>query len=74
MFSLIYTWTSGWVNNRDAGVLRRHGANYDVIVMNNGEEDEHNQSDSDDSDGPSKSYKYMDVCMHWIIDWTIAAR
>ena len=33
MFSLIYAWTSGWANNRDAGGLRRYSANYDVIVM-----------------------------------------
>ena len=33
MFSLICTWTNGWVNNRDAGDLRRHCAHYDDIVM-----------------------------------------
>ena len=33
MFSLICAWTNGWVNNRDAGELRRHSAHYDVIVM-----------------------------------------
>ena len=33
MFSLIWAWTSGWVNNRDAGDLRRYRANYDVTVM-----------------------------------------
>ena len=33
MFSLIYTWIYGWVNNREAGGLRRHRAHYDVIVM-----------------------------------------
>ena len=33
MFSLICDWTYGWVNNRDAGDLRRHRAHYDVIVM-----------------------------------------
>ena len=33
MFSLIYTWINGWVNNREAGDLRRHSAHYDVIVM-----------------------------------------
>ena len=33
MFSLIYAWTNGWVNNRDAGGLRRHRPNYGVIVM-----------------------------------------
>ena len=26
-------WINGWVNNRDAGDLRRHRAHYDVIVM-----------------------------------------
>ena len=33
MFSLICTWINGWVNNREAGDLRRHCAHYDVIVM-----------------------------------------
>ena len=33
MFSFICTWINGWVNNREAGDLRRHRAHYDVIVM-----------------------------------------
>ena len=33
MFSLICTWINGWVNNREAGDLRRYRAHYDVIVM-----------------------------------------
>ena len=33
MFSLVFTWINGWVNNRQAGDLRRHRAQYDVIVM-----------------------------------------
>ena len=33
MFSFICTWTNDWVNNRDAGGLRRHRAHYDVTVM-----------------------------------------
>ena len=33
MFSLIYAWINGWVNNREAGDSRRHRAHYDVIVM-----------------------------------------
>ena len=33
MLSLICAWTNGWVNNRDAGDLRRHRAHYDVNVM-----------------------------------------
>ena len=37
MFSLICTWTNGWVNSRDAGDLRRHCAHYDVTIIDNGE-------------------------------------
>ena len=33
MFSLICAWISDWVNNREAGDLRRHRGHYDVIVM-----------------------------------------
>ena len=33
MFSLICAWINGWVNNREAGDLRRSRADYDVIVM-----------------------------------------
>ena len=33
MFSLIGDWINGWVNNREAGDLRRHCAHYGVIVM-----------------------------------------
>ena len=32
-FSLIYARTNSWANSRDAGVLRRHRAYYDVTVM-----------------------------------------
>ena len=33
MFSLICAWINGWVNNREAGDLRRYRAHYDVILM-----------------------------------------
>ena len=33
MFSSICAWISGWVNNREAGDLRRYRTHYDVIVM-----------------------------------------
>ena len=32
-FSLICAWINGWVNNREAGDLRRHRTHYDVTVM-----------------------------------------
>ena len=35
MFYLIYAWKNGWVNNREAGDLRRQRAHYDVNVMKN---------------------------------------
>ena len=33
VFSLICVWIKGWINNREAGDLRRYRAHYDVIVM-----------------------------------------
>ena len=33
MFSLICVWINGWVNNREAGDLRRYRAHVDVTVM-----------------------------------------
>ena len=33
MLSLICIWINGWINNREAGDLRRYRAHYDVIVM-----------------------------------------
>ena len=33
MFSLICVWINDWVNNREAGDLRRHYGHYDVNVM-----------------------------------------
>ena len=33
MFSLICVWINGWVNNPDAGDLRRYRTHYDVSVM-----------------------------------------
>ena len=33
MHSLIFAWINGWVNNREAGGMRRHGAHYDLTVV-----------------------------------------
>ena len=33
LFSLNCVWNNGWVNNHEAGELRRYRAHYDVIVM-----------------------------------------
>ena len=33
VFCLIWAWINPWVNNREAGDLRRYRAHYDVIVM-----------------------------------------
>ena len=32
-FDVFFAWINGWVNNREAGDLRRHRAQYDVIVL-----------------------------------------
>ena len=40
MFSLNYVWINGWVNNREAGDLRRYRAHYDVTVMTTLTDDE----------------------------------
>ena len=32
-FFFICVWINGWVNNREAGDLRRHRVHYDVIAM-----------------------------------------
>ena len=37
MFSLICTWIHGWVNNREAGDLRRYRSHYDVTVTGCGQ-------------------------------------
>ena len=33
MFPLICAWINDWVNNREAGDLRRYSSHYDVGVM-----------------------------------------
>ena len=33
MFSFVCAWINGWVNNREAGDLRRHRDHYDVTVV-----------------------------------------
>ena len=40
MFALICVWINDWVNNREAGDLRRNRAHYDVILMH----EENNQN------------------------------
>ena len=44
LFSLICVWVNGWVNNREAGDLRRYRAHYDVIVMPAAYRHHHNDS------------------------------
>ena len=35
LFSLVCPWINSWVNNREAGDLRRHRVHYDVSIMKN---------------------------------------
>ena len=48
MFSLICVWINSWVNNGEAGDLRRYRAHYDVIVMRCGLRQKH-KPDTDTS-------------------------
>ena len=59
MFSLICAWINSWVNNREAGDLRRHRAHYDVIVMIPMVRMNGTLSDSSD-------VLYIYCSMHWI--------
>ena len=36
LFSLIWAWINGWVNNRDAGDWRRHGAHHVMHLLDIG--------------------------------------
>ena len=33
LWVFFHAWTNGWVNNRDADGVRRHGGRFDVTVM-----------------------------------------
>ena len=55
MFSFIYAWINDWVNNREAGDLRRQDGHYDVIVMTGG------------SQGSRSSSRWQPLCWYrWI--------
>ena len=55
MFSLICIWINGWVNNHEAGALRRHRGQYDVNVMkrtvllDDDDDDDYGNGDYDDA-------------------------
>ena len=53
MFSWICAWKNGWANNRDAGVLGRHRAYYDVTVMN-APQQQHNMDHTGITNGSNK--------------------
>ena len=48
MFFFICVWINDWVNNREAGDLRRHRGHYDVIVMHITEIDKQNSAVTSD--------------------------
>ena len=56
MFSWIWVWINGWVNNREAGDLRRYGAHYDVSVMFRNE----------------RQYDGLGMCTFslWLVQWS----
>ena len=69
MFSFICAWINRWVNNREAGDLRRYRAHYIVIVMNNRQRNSYGIFIwRDDENWPLSA---MNVSL-WNIKWTIA--
>ena len=65
MFSLICAWINGWVNNREAGDLRRYRTHYDVIVMGRN----HRPSVDYPYKGQRKVGVFI-VAVDWISSWT----
>ena len=64
LFSLICPWINSWVNNREAGDLRRHRTHYDVIVMANYSANLKNLTEKSSSYGERPDYG-LSTC--WII-------
>ena len=63
MFTLICARMNGWVNNHEAGDLRRYLAHYDVIVMLNVQEHFQNI-------GMFRNLKYLVIIFKYQIDFT----
>ena len=73
MFSLIYVWISGWVNNREAGDLRRHRAHFGGIVMN--ELNLHWKHDVNEDSHPIENYRcyYLPMSSTMLVKGTFGA-
>ena len=59
MFSLMCAWINDWVNNGEAGDLRRHRSHYDVTVMkeaNTSCAENSNNNDNDNDISMSKNH------------------
>ena len=50
MFFYICAWINDWVNKREAGDLRHHRAHYDVIAMDEGDDEDGDDGNGDDSE------------------------
>ena len=75
-FSLICVWINGWVNNREAGDLRRCRAHYDVIVTWNYfagvSEAILTNVDKVTHCGLVTPYEGRDLDQHWFSEWLVA--
>ena len=71
MFSLMCFWINDWVNNREAGDLRRHRAHYDVDVMNFGNYTHHSRFVAMYLSSPeeyvNKSHEATKIWWYWIL-------
>ena len=67
MFSLICVWINGWVNNREAGDLRRYRAHYDVTVMERTSSRDHHAVQSTISNTAALSQARLFYCVNWLM-------
>ena len=63
MFSLICTWINGWVNNGEAGDLRRYRAHSDVTIM------VHKNCDGNHAHRGLMGYHLFARCQWWTAAW-----
>ena len=74
MFSLICLWLNGWVNNREAGDLRRCRAHYDVNVMApwfNSKFVQHLEWSGLKHDQPITTKDHYKMSLNYEFDWSI---
>ena len=68
IFSLICVWINGWVNNGEAGDLRRDHAHYDVTVMFKASISNRNWDSNGSRNSSLKNYSKMSIIYVFVIN------